>query len=219
MFAELIKMGIKGNGLCSFAVSLRGTARTTLTPSLPLTVKIPGWKMRGRACKQYIFRSCNTSTFNAMCVLMKTLSFSSAKKTTKGLKDFKFRTFTWSFSSGVITVKGLNSTHWKGDSRDYNALHKLQTLVYDVSSPTNVIIGYAIGLRKLSANWQFLFWCSNRSKFVTTQTTHEVLYQVEFFSLPFTVLTPNTHTHNDIRNDCTAFVNVCHKHVKLKWII
>ena len=38
-----------------------------LTPSLPRPVKFPGWKTHGRACKQYIFRSCSTSTFNAMC--------------------------------------------------------------------------------------------------------------------------------------------------------
>ena len=30
-----------------------------LTPSLPLPVKFPGWKMNGRSCKQYIFRSYN----------------------------------------------------------------------------------------------------------------------------------------------------------------
>ena len=30
-----------------------------LTPLLPQPVKYPGWKMHGRACKQYIFRSYN----------------------------------------------------------------------------------------------------------------------------------------------------------------
>ena len=34
---------------------------------LPVPVKNKfGLKMHGRACKQYIFRFCNTSTFNAM---------------------------------------------------------------------------------------------------------------------------------------------------------
>ena len=37
-----------------------------LTPSLPQPVKCPGWKMHGRACKQYIFRSCVTPTFSAV---------------------------------------------------------------------------------------------------------------------------------------------------------
>ena len=30
-----------------------------LTLSLPQSVKFPGWKMHGHACKQYIFCSCN----------------------------------------------------------------------------------------------------------------------------------------------------------------
>ena len=37
-----------------------------LTPSLPQPVKFPGRKMDGRVRKQYIFRSYNVSTFNAM---------------------------------------------------------------------------------------------------------------------------------------------------------
>ena len=90
-----------------------------------------------------------------LCVLMKTLSYSSAKKKTKALIDFKFRTFIGRFQVTSGQWRGLNSTNWKGDSGDCNALHKLQTLVYDVSSPTNDIIGYVIGLRKLSANWHF----------------------------------------------------------------
>ena len=39
---------------------------SSLTLSLPQPVKFLGWKMHGRTCKQYIFQSCNTSTFNAM---------------------------------------------------------------------------------------------------------------------------------------------------------
>ena len=33
--------------------------------------------------------------------------------------------------------------------------HKLQALVYDILPPATAIIGYAIGLRNLSANWHF----------------------------------------------------------------
>ena len=41
-----------------------------LTPSLPLPVKIPGWKTHGRAGRQCIFRSYSTSTFSAVKGLM-----------------------------------------------------------------------------------------------------------------------------------------------------
>ena len=37
-----------------------------LTPSLPLPVKFPGWRMNGHACKQNIFWSYDTSTFSAV---------------------------------------------------------------------------------------------------------------------------------------------------------
>ena len=37
-----------------------------LTPSLPEPVKFPDWKMDGPAYKQYILKSYNTSTFNAV---------------------------------------------------------------------------------------------------------------------------------------------------------
>ena len=40
-------------------VSTDSELESFLTPSLPQPVKFPGWKMHGRACKQYIFRSCN----------------------------------------------------------------------------------------------------------------------------------------------------------------
>ena len=36
-----------------------------LTPSRPQPLKFAGWKIYGRACKQYIFRSYSTSTFGA----------------------------------------------------------------------------------------------------------------------------------------------------------
>ena len=42
------------------------TPNNKLTPSLPQPVAFPGWKTHGRAaCKEYIFRSYNTSTLNA----------------------------------------------------------------------------------------------------------------------------------------------------------
>ena len=69
---------------------------SSLTPSLPQPVRFPGWKMHGRTCKQYIFRSYNTSTFNAMR-FDEILSHASAKKKTKRLKGFKFRTFNYRF--------------------------------------------------------------------------------------------------------------------------
>ena len=50
---------------------------------------------------------------------------------------------------------------------------KLQALVYDILPSTTAVFSYAIGSRKLSANEQFFFcWCSNSSKFVTTNSKH-----------------------------------------------
>ena len=55
-----------------------------LTPSLPQLVNFPGWKMHGRACKQYIFWSYDTSTLSLMLrVLMKILSHANARKKRK----------------------------------------------------------------------------------------------------------------------------------------
>ena len=45
------------------------TSIHTLTPSLLQPVKFPGWKLHGCACKQYIFRSYNISTFSAIYVV------------------------------------------------------------------------------------------------------------------------------------------------------
>ena len=42
-----------------------------------------------------------------LCVLVKVLSYASAKKITKRHKGFKFRTY-WPFSSEIMAVKGLN---------------------------------------------------------------------------------------------------------------
>ena len=70
---------------------------SVLTPSLPQPVKFPGWKMHGRAGKQYIFWSYNTSTFNVYVLMKGLLHDASAKKKTGWLKGFKFRTFIGHF--------------------------------------------------------------------------------------------------------------------------
>ena len=54
-----------------------------LTPSLSQPVQFSGWKMHGRACKQYIFRSYVTSTSNAVSIDEKILSYASAKRGAK----------------------------------------------------------------------------------------------------------------------------------------
>ena len=43
---------------------------------------------------------------------------------------------------------------------------KLQALVYDILPSATAVFSYAIGSRKLSANEQFLCWCSNKTKLV-----------------------------------------------------
>ena len=55
---------------------------------------------------------------------------------------------------------------------------KLQALVYDILPSTTAVFSYAIGSRKLSANEQFFWWCSNSSKFVTNNSdkTRRVIY-------------------------------------------
>ena len=76
-----------------------------LTPLLPQPVKYPGWKMHGRACNLYIFLSYNIY-FSMLSVLMKILSRASAKKKTKGIKGFTFRTFMGRFQ--------MTSWQWSG---------------------------------------------------------------------------------------------------------
>ena len=75
-----------------------GEDEVYLTPSLPQPVKFPGWKMYGRACKQYIFLSCNTSVFNAMPFDGDPFTCQCEKEDTqKRLKGFKFRTLMGRF--------------------------------------------------------------------------------------------------------------------------
>ena len=52
--------------LCTSLLGLVLLQMLTLTPSLSHPVKFPVWMMYGHACKKCIFRSYNTSTFNAM---------------------------------------------------------------------------------------------------------------------------------------------------------
>ena len=63
--------------------------------------------MHGGACKQSIFRSCNTSTFNAMCFDENPFTCQ-CEKEKKRLKGFKFRTVIGRFQSDIMAVKGLN---------------------------------------------------------------------------------------------------------------
>ena len=67
-----------------------------INPFTAQPVKCTGWKMHGRACKQYILRSCN-NLLSTLCVLMKILSHTGAKKKKKRLKYFRFRTFIGRF--------------------------------------------------------------------------------------------------------------------------
>ena len=78
----------------------------SLIPSLSQPGKFPDWKMHGCACKQYIFQSCNTSTFNAMHFLWKSFHMRVWKRKQKGLrvKDFALLLFVL---SGIMAMKGL----------------------------------------------------------------------------------------------------------------
>ena len=53
-----------------------------------------------------------------------------------------------------------------------------QALVYDILPSTTAVFSYAICPRKLSANEQFFWWCSNSSKFFTSNSnkTRRVVY-------------------------------------------
>ena len=63
--------------------------------------------MHGRACKQYIFRSYNTSTFNAMRFDENRLT-RQCENEDRNSSGFQISHFYWSFSSDIIAVKGLN---------------------------------------------------------------------------------------------------------------
>ena len=76
----------------------------TLTPSLTK----PKRKMHRRAYKQCIFRSYNTSTFNA--VRFDESSFTcQCEKEDKKAERFQVSHFYWPFASDIMAVKGLIS--------------------------------------------------------------------------------------------------------------
>ena len=58
----------------------------------------------------------------------------------------------------------------------YRAALKLQALVYDILPSTTAIFSYAIRSRKLSANDQFFWWCSNSSLLQITQIKQGVSF-------------------------------------------
>ena len=62
--------------------------------------------MHGRACRQYIFRSYNTSIFKAT-PFDEILSRADVKKRTEWLTGFKVCIFHWPFSRDIMAVKGL----------------------------------------------------------------------------------------------------------------
>ena len=65
--------------------------------------------MHGRACKQYIFQSYNTSTFNAMRFDKKSFHMPVRKRKQKGLRVSNFALLLVVFSSDIIAVKGLRA--------------------------------------------------------------------------------------------------------------
>ena len=90
-----------------------------LTHSLPRAVKVPWWKMLAHACRQYIFRSYNKSTFDA--VRFDGNPVANAKK--------KVLIFHWSFSNDIVAVKGsplirfpITSTVWQNLMRKRKSL-------------------------------------------------------------------------------------------------
>ena len=79
--------------------------------------------MHGRACKQCIYRSYNTSTFNAMR-LDKTPLTCQCETEDKKAEEFQISLFYWSFSHDIVAVKGLNNTNkcrFYGQLLDENA--------------------------------------------------------------------------------------------------
>ena len=77
-----------------------------LTPPLPQPVTILGCTMHKHVCKQYIFRFCNTSTFNAIRFDENPLTCQCKKRKQKGLKVSNIVLllviFKWPHSSGGV---------------------------------------------------------------------------------------------------------------------
>ena len=77
-----------------------------LAPLLPQPVKFPGWKMHTRTCKQYTFRSYNTSTFSAVRFDENPFTCLCNKEDEKA-EGFQIWYFYWSLSSDIMAVKGF----------------------------------------------------------------------------------------------------------------
>ena len=78
----------------------------------------------------------------------------------------------------------LNTLKQTPDSK-LTLLCKLQALVYDILPSTTAVFSYTIGPRKLSANEQFVCWCSNSSKFVTNNSDYiRHLFYVAMLLMP-----------------------------------
>ena len=89
--------------------------RHYLTLSLSQPVKFPGSTMpHGCACKQYIFRSYNTSVFSAIPFEESPFTCQCEKEDRKAFKGFRFCTLT---SRDVMATKRLNQTleNWAKD--------------------------------------------------------------------------------------------------------
>ena len=67
--------------------------------------------MRGYACKQYVFRSFNTPTFNAVHFDKNPYTCARVEKKTNGLSVSNFARYL-SFSSGILVTKGLRCSHF-----------------------------------------------------------------------------------------------------------
>ena len=81
-----------------------------LTLSLPQPVNCPGWKLHGRAWKQYIFRSYLTSNIYFQCYALWWKSFHTPvrKRRQKGLKVLNFAhflvVFEWHHGSEGVKI-------------------------------------------------------------------------------------------------------------------
>ena len=60
--------------------------------------------MHGRACKQFIFRSYDTSIFNAMSFDENPFTCK-CKKEDKNAEGFQISQFYWSFLNGIMAAK------------------------------------------------------------------------------------------------------------------
>ena len=77
-----------------------------VNPITAQPVQFPGWKAHGCACKQCIFGSCKTSTFNAMD-FDEYLFTCRCEKEDKMAQGFQILRCYWSFSSDNMALKGL----------------------------------------------------------------------------------------------------------------